>query len=116
MELALWEMFAIFFAGAFVTLLSGLAVGILVYKTRYAGDKLFVKESEPKGEAFNADEDFIDDEVETTLYPEEIEEANERFVEQFNAEQMIRELANIEKMEKEAEDQADRMEALEDAT
>ena len=111
-----WLLLAAFGAGVGATLLGSLITGLLVIKTKYAGERVFTKEPKHGGEAFNVDEDFIEDEIEPTEHPEVIEEANRAFVDQFNADQMIRDLQEKERIEKEAEDLADQHEVLDNAT
>lgn len=77
-----------------MTLLGAVIAGVLVYKTKYAGKSLIAeKEAEVKAEAFNIDDGFMEDlmePAEESELPEPIEEANKRFLKQFNAERLIK--------------------------
>ena len=103
MELTLLEIFWVFLAGVFATLLGGMSIGLLVYKTKYAGGELFHRKDDHGGaEVFNLDSEFTGpdkpEDYKKVEYPSEIEESVAGFEKQFGMERMIKaaETYNIE--------------------
>jgi len=96
MEVKLWEILAIFLVGVFATLLSGMSIGLLVYKTKYAGEAIFQKKDDHGGaEAFNIDSEFTGsdkpEDYKPVEYPPEIEKSISTFEQQFGMERMVQE-------------------------
>ncbi|MCK5308991.1 MAG: hypothetical protein KAJ73_10290, partial [Zetaproteobacteria bacterium] len=101
---------AVLAAGCFTTLTGALVTGILVYKTRYAGEKFFHKDDDHGGaEVFNMDKEFTGpdqpEDYKNVEYPPEIEESVEGFEKQFGMAQMIKAAQNYN-IEDEVEDAA----------
>lgn len=95
MELELWEIMTILLAGALIALSGGVVVGLLVYKTRYAGEGIFKKEPDFGGaEVFNLDKEFTgsDDpaDYKPVEYPPEIEKSVGAFEQMFSVERMVK--------------------------
>jgi len=96
MQLTFYQILILFGAISLIVLSAVIVTGVLVYKTKYAGNDLFHKEHVPQGDAFNIPDDFTDDFAEpvapeTKELPEEIQEANDKFLEQFGMDRMIKE-------------------------
>lgn len=96
MTLTFWQILMILSAGAILMALGAIIAGVLVYKTKYAGQSMFHGEHVPQGDAFNIEDDFTDDPLnlgapEPKELPEEIQAANEKFLEQFNMKRLIKE-------------------------
>jgi len=99
MQLTFWHIIAIFGAGAAMVALGAIIAGVLVYKTKYAGQSMFHGEHVPKGDAFNIDDGFLDEPLnvgapESKELPPEVEAANAEFLKQFNVERMVKEAEN----------------------
>ena len=94
MELTVWQVSGLMFAGCLMTLIGALVAGILVYKTKYAGKSLIAdKEPDLKAEAFNLDDGFMEDlldPAEEVELPEPIDAANKKFLKQFNADRLVK--------------------------
>ena len=99
MTLTFYQILILFGAITLIVLASVIITGVLVYKTKYAGNDMFQKEHKPQGDAFNIPDDFTDDFAaepvapESKKLPEEIQKANEEFLEQFGMDRMIKEAA-----------------------
>jgi len=96
MTLTFNQILILFGAISLIVLASVIIAGVLVYKTKYAGNDMFHGKHEPQGDAFNIPDDFLDDLVETSApekkeLPEEIEAANEKFLQQFGMDRLIAE-------------------------
>jgi len=96
MTLTFWQIITMLGAGAFMTAMGAVITGVLVYKTKYAGQSMFHEEHKPEAEAFTVDDDFTDSLLETSPPekqedPEEVKAANEKFIKQFNMDRMIKE-------------------------
>jgi len=104
MEIQLWEIGAVFFAGVFATLLGGFLTGLLVYKTKYAGEEIFRKKDDHGGaEVFNMDDEFTGsdapEEYEPIEYPPETEADIGKFETQFGMERMIKEAEKYQEVD-----------------
>lgn len=96
MILTFCQFLIVFGLGALIVLLSVIVAGVLVYKTKYAGHSMFHGEHEPKGDAFNIDDGFLDDPLETSVPertedPEDVKAASEKFLKQFDMDRMVKE-------------------------
>lgn len=96
MTLTFYQILILFGAISLIVLASVIVAGVLVYKIKYAGGDMFHGEHKPQGDAFNIEDDFLDDFTEpsapeTKQLPEEIEAANEKFLEQFGMDRLIKE-------------------------
>lgn len=109
MELTVYLLFGLLFAGVFATLIGGILVGVFMYKTKYAGDKFFTPAG-PQGEAFVADGEFDDDfdlsKEPEKKYPEPVEQSIKAFEDQFGMNRMIKEAAKYQEQEPEEEEDA----------
>ena len=105
MELELWEMLTILLVGGLLTLIGGVSVGMLVYKTKYAGEGIFKKDPDYGGaEVFNLDKEFTgsDDpaDYKPVEYPPEIEKSVGQFEKMFSVERMVKAAeANVQEEE-----------------
>ena len=94
MQLPIWNIIGMFCAGAASVALGASIAGFLAYKIKYAGRDLFHVEHLPKAEAFNIDDDFIDQEdVEDPTAPEnqkEIRESQAAFIKQFALDRILK--------------------------
>jgi len=99
-ELQLWEIMMIFLAGAFITLIGGVSVGMLVYKTKYAGEEVFKKAEDHGGaEAFNLDQEFQEGDpkdYKPVEYPPEIVESVAGFEKAFGMDRLIKASQNVD--------------------
>ena len=94
MDIGLWDIIGIFLVGAFTVLIGGVSVGILVYKTKYAGGEIFKgKEDYGGAEAFNLDTEFTESEdpadYKPIEYPPEIEASVADFEKKFGMKRLI---------------------------
>ena len=99
MTLTFYQILILFGAISLIVLSAVIITGVLVYKTKYAGNDLFQKEHIPQGDAFNIPDDFTDDFAEPVApekkeLPKEIEEASDKFLEQFEMARMVKEAEN----------------------
>ena len=94
LQFTIWNVIALFGAGAIAVALGATIAGFLAYKIKYAGRDLFHVEHLPKAEAFNIDDDFIDKEdVEDPTAPEnqkEIRESQAAFIKQFTLDRILK--------------------------
>lgn len=96
MTLTFWQIIIILGAGAAMVALGAVITGVLVYKTKYAGQSMFHKKHKPEAEAFTIEDDFTESLLDTSPPekaedPEEIKAANDKFLAQFNMDRMIKE-------------------------
>ena len=104
MELKLWEIGAVFFAGVIATILGGALTGFLVYKTKYAGQEVFRRKEDHGGaESFNIDDEFDGSDAikdyEAVEYPKETQKDIDNFEAQFNMQKMIKEAEKYQEVE-----------------
>jgi len=94
MQLTIWNIIGMFCAGAIAVALGASIAGFLAYKIKYAGRDLFHVEHKPQAEAFNIDDDFIDQEdVDDPNAPEnqkEIRESQAAFIKQFALDRILK--------------------------
>jgi len=99
MQFTILNVVSIFLAGAGVAILAGMLVGLLVYKTKYAGGEIFKGKDDHGGaEVFNLDKEFTgsDDpaDYKPVEYPPEIEKTVADFERQFGMERLIQAAQN----------------------
>lgn len=94
MQLTFFNIIALFLAGALTAMSGGIIVGLLVYKTKYAGGELFKGKDDFGGaEAFNLDKEFIEsddpEDYKPIEYPPEIEKSVADFEKAFGMQRLI---------------------------